>query len=164
MCFFQVIEDFLCSGPNFETPANIFEVCIFGTKSIVYYYDIFLEPLRMKYIVQALNAMVPMENIITGGKITKDTSSGEEPFFLTLRELGDEGILAMRTYSARLNFVRGKVPIPAAKAKRQIYDCDSGKLVTELAPGESSFTYEMPKQHCHILYIGTTAQWEKRHL
>lgn len=158
-----------CGCPDWQLTAeqlkeNIFEVCIFGTKSIVYYYNIFLEPLRMKYIVQALNAMVPMENIITDGKITKDTNSGSEPFLLTLRELGDEGILALRTYSARPDFVCGKVSIPAAKTKRQIYDCDSGELVAELAPGESSFSYEMPRQRCHILYIGTTAQWEKRHL
>jgi len=116
----------------------------------------------MKYIVEAINALAPMENILTEGRINEKISGSRADMLLTLREWKDEALLAVRSYPAKGGEVSGAITLPASDKMRQVLDCESGKIIADLPKGQNTFTYKMPRNRCHLLYIGTEKQWRER--
>jgi len=141
---------------------SIFEVMIFGTRQVVYYYDLFMEPLRMSKIVDALNAVTPFENIILEGSLSPDVKASDPKMLLTRRSLGAESLLAVRAYYAAKP-VTAKISFPKVASELNVYDCESGKIVGRLTPDKPSFTYMIGAKRCRLLYAGTAEQWKKRH-
>ncbi len=150
----------------FMTPEHakesIFEVMIFGTRQVVYYYNLFMEPLRMSKIVDALNAVTPFEDIIIEGKLADDVTASTKDLLLTHRNLGNESLLAVRSYYAEKD-VTGKITFSKIPAPLNVYDAETGEIVGKVSPQNPSFTYKIAKKRCRLLYLGTTEQWKKRH-
>ena len=140
---------------------SIFETMIFGTSNVVYYFCTYLEPLRMQKIVEALNTVVPFENIVLDGTLVEDVKASTPDLLLTHRVCGDESLLAVRTYYAQNN-VKGVITFDKVSAAMNVYDCETGKKVGAVSPGKPYFTYSIEKKDCRLLYIGTESQWNAR--
>ena len=141
---------------------SIFEVMIFGTRQVVYYYNLFVEPLRMSKIVDALNAVTPFEDIIIEGKLADDVKASTKDLLLTHRTHGNESLLAVRSYYAEKD-VTGTITFDKVNAEVNVYDAETGKIVGKVSPSKTSFTYNIAKKRCRLLYLGTAEQWKKRH-
>ena len=141
---------------------SIFEVMIHGTQHVVYYYDLYIDPLRMKHMVDALNATTPCEDIILDGFIVEDVKTSDKNMIATHRILKDEALLALRTYYADKT-VTAKVTFDKVASPVKVFDAENGKVVGELTPAKPYFNYTLGKNKCKLFFIGTQAQWDKRY-
>ena len=141
---------------------TLFETMIFGTKQTVFFYYIFMEPLRMSKLVEALNAVTPFEDIILEGRLSPDVKASDPKMLLTRRALGAESLLAVRAYYSAKP-VTAEISFPKVASELTVYDCETGKIVGKLTPENPSFTYTIGAKRCRMLYVGTAEQWKKRH-
>ena len=141
---------------------SIYEVMIFGTKNVVYYFYTYLEPLRMSKIVEAMNVVVPFEDIILEGKITDDAKASSQEMLLTHRTRGDESLLAVRSYYAKEK-VKGTITLGNVAAPMNVYDCETGAKIGSVSPKKPSFKYSIDRKDCRLLFLGSKEQWKKRH-
>ena len=141
---------------------NIFEVAIWGSKHIVYYFNTYLEPLRMKYIVDAINTLQPLENMIREGRIEDCIAVTNDKMLTTCRRLGDEHLLAVRSYHSN-DSLSGDITLKGIKAPLAVFDCETGKLLANVTPDKPSFSYSLPGNVCSLLYIGPQNKWNARH-
>ena len=152
--------------PDFHMKAHqltelIYEAAIYGAQGICWYYYPYLEPLRMKYIIQALNVILPFENLIVKGDIVKDITIDNTAMQLTARRNGNEGLIAVRAYKAN-TAQKGKITFAGLKQKTAVYDCITRKKLADLSPDCNSFEYTVDANRCRLLYFGTDAQWKQR--
>ena len=115
----------------------------------------------MKYIIKALNVILPFENLIVKGDIVKDITIDNTAMQLTARRNGQEGLIAVRAYKAN-TAQKGKITFAGLKQKTAVYDCISRKKLAELSPANKSFEYTVDANRCRLLYFGTDAQWKQR--
>ena len=141
---------------------NIFEVAIWGSKHIVYYFNTYLEPLRMKYIVDAINILQPLENMIREGRIEDCIAVTNEKMLTTCRRLGDEHLLAVRSYHSN-DALSGDITLKGVKSPLAVIDCETGKTLATVTPDKPSFNYSLPGNVCRLLYIGPQNKWNARH-
>ena len=141
---------------------SIYEVMIFGTRMVVYYYGLYMDPLRMSKIVEALNAVTPFEDIVLDGKLSSAVKASDPKMLLTRRSLGAESLLAVRAYYSPKP-VTAEISFPKVTSELNVYDCETGKIVGKLTPDQPSFTYTIGAKRCRLLYAGTAEQWKKRH-
>ena len=152
--------------PDFQvTPVQLketlFETAIFGVRSIAYYYGIYAEPFRMKMIVEALNAITPMEDIILDGLLLDGVRSSNPKMLLTRRSLNNEMLLAVRSYGSSFP-LKGRIIFDKIEIPCNVYDCDTREKVGSVTPANPSFEYGIAKNSCKLLYLGTTEQWAQR--
>ncbi len=140
-----------------QLPELIYEAAIWGMQGICWYYFHYLEPLRAKYIIAGLDAIIPFEDIILDGHITDAVSSSDKSLQVTRRELNSEGLLAVRAYGAGIDRT-GTVNLGDLSGPVVVYDCASGEKVAD----SSSFQITVAVNRCRLFYIGTQEQWRKR--
>ena len=89
-------------------------------------------------------------------------TASTKDLLLTHRNLGNESLLAVRSYYAEKD-VTGKITFSKIPAPLNVYDAETGEIVGKVSPQNPSFTYKIAKKRCRLLYLGTTEQWKKRH-
>jgi hypothetical protein len=147
------------------TPADckwsIYEIMVFGTRNVNYYYYPYIDPLRMKEIVNALNAVTPFENMILDGTLKEDLKASSSEFLMNRRTLGNESLIAVRTYYSKTD-VTGTITVPDVNLPMNVYDCETGKIIGNVSPERPDFQCKVPARSCRLLYIGTEKQWNQR--
>lgn len=140
---------------------NIYECAAFGMQGIVWYYVTSMEPRRLKCAIEGLNTLLPLENLIMDGRISKKISSNFPKYPATRLVLGDESLIGVRTYNADQD-VKMKIRLTDLKKPVSVYECETGRKIATITPEKPEFTYLAKKHCCRLLYAGPDAKWQKR--
>lgn len=139
----------------------IYEAAIYGMQGICWYYYNYAEPLRMKYIVEGFNTIVPFEDLIINGHIVNTVKNGNPATQVTRREYNGEGLIAIRAYGAP-SAQKTTLAFTDLKKETWIYHCKTGKKIAELSPAKPSVQITIPGNRCDLFYIGSPSQWKER--
>ncbi|OQA86372.1 MAG: hypothetical protein BWY31_01403 [Lentisphaerae bacterium ADurb.Bin242] len=139
----------------------LYEAAVFGSQGVCWYHYQYLEPRRLKAMIDGLNAIIPYEDLIVNGFIT-DTASADNPAMqVTRRENGPEGLLAVRAYGASSDQT-GTVTLRKLSGPVSVFDCAGGGKVAQVSPENPSFKIKVNKNRCRLLYLGTDEKFAVR--
>ena len=116
----------------------------------------------MKYIVDAINTLQPLENMIREGLIMDCISVTNQKMLTTCRVLDDEHLLAVRSYHSN-DALSGDITLKGVKSPLAVIDCETGKTLATVTPDKPSFNYSLPGNVCRLLYMGPQNKWNARH-
>jgi hypothetical protein len=152
--------------PDFHMRASqirdlVYEAAIYGARGVIWFYYIYIEPERAKYMLDGIRSILPVEDIILDGAITATAKSSAAKLLVTKRDLAGESLVAVRSYGAGSD-VTGAIKLENLSAPVTVRDCGTGESIAEISPEKPFFNISMAKDSCRLLYIGTEAQWKNR--
>ena len=152
--------------PDFHMKAEqlselIYEAAVYGAQGICWFHYQYAEPLRMKYVIQGLNHILPFEDLVVNGEITSEISVDNQAMQLTARQNGNEGLIAIRAYQSSTP-QRGRIVFRNLNVPSAVFDCISRKQIAELTPQKSVFEYTVEGNRCRLLYFGSKSRWNAR--
>lgn len=144
-----------------QVKEQLFEAAAFGMQGMLWYYHLYMEPQRWKYVIEGIDALVRVEDIVLDGYMVKTISADNKELQLTRRDYNDQSVLGVRAYGASSDLV-GKITLGNVKRTMEVYDCDTQEKVGTVTPENPVFEIKVPKHRCRLLYVGTAAEWAKR--
>ncbi len=144
-----------------QVKENIFEAAALGMQGCVWYYVLYLEPRRMKAIIDGINAIQPFEDIILEGKLSSRISGQNKKMLLTRLDSGDEILIGIRAYGANTD-LEGKIRLEGISLALALYDCETHEKIADVTPENPEFNYLAKKDRCRLIYAGPQDKWDAR--
>lgn len=152
--------------PDFHMQADqvaelLYEAAIFGSQGVCWFHYQYLEPRRLKAMIDGLNAITPYEDLIVNGFITEAASVDNPAMQITRRENGPEGLLAVRAYGASSDQT-GTVTVGKLSGPVSVFDCVDGTKIAQVSPDTPSFKIKVNKNRCRLFYLGSDERFAVR--
>ena len=144
-----------------QVKEQLFEAAAFGMQGMLWYYYLYMEPLRWKYVIEGIDALTRVEDIVLDGHMVKTISSDNQELLLTRRDYNDQSVLGVRAYGASKDLT-GKITLDGIKSSMEVYDCDTQERIGSVTAANPTFEITVPKHRCRLLYVGASSEWAKR--
>ena len=113
------------------------------------------DALDLKYVAEAMNMAVPLENIIIDGKVDKSLKSDQQHVRIAALRLNDEMTILLSDYYHD-HLAASNLTLSVDKSCR-LFDVESGKLIAELKKGVNTVAIPSHKENARLFYVGSSA-------